>query len=345
VSALHERIAALIAAQGPISVAEFMGLANRAYYAARDPFGTAGDFVTAPEISQMFGELLGLWCAQAWTDQGRPREKRLVELGPGRGTLMADALRALDRVPGFRDDLDIVLVEASPALAALQRQRVPTARWTDRFDAGLADRPLFLLANEFFDALPIRQFVKTPGGWHERMIGSDGGALRFVLAPVANPAVQGDAPDGAVRETCPAAEAIAEEIGRVIADRGGAALAVDYGYDRPGFGETLQAVKAHTFAEVLRDPGETDLSAHVDFASLTAAVARGGAKAYGPVPQGAFLEALGIRARAARLAQANPASSDSVRVALARLTDSDQMGTLFKALAIVPHGAPAPPGL
>jgi NADH dehydrogenase [ubiquinone] 1 alpha subcomplex assembly factor 7 len=344
VTALRDRIAALVAAQGPISLAEFMGLANGAYYAARDPLGTAGDFTTAPEISQMFGELLGLWCVQAWADQGQAVSKRLVELGPGRGSLMADALRAMEAAPAFRADLDIVLVEASPVLEALQRRHVPAARWAAQFDARPADRPLFLLANEFFDALPVRQFVKTKSGWHERMVGVDGEALSFLLSPVAVPLLPADAPQGAVREICPAAEAIVEEIARAIAAKGGAALIVDYGYDRAGFGETLQAVRAHAFARVLEAPGDADLSAHVDFSALRAAAERGGAKPYGPVPQGAFLEALGIRARAARLAALNPASSESVRAALARLTDSDQMGTLFKALAIVPCGAPRPPG-
>ena len=339
---MRARIAALIAAQGPISVADFMALANGAYYAARDPLGPAGDFTTAPEISQMFGELIGLWCAQAWLDQGRPSPKRLVELGPGRGTLMRDALRALARVSGFRDGLDVVLVEASPALAALQRQNVPEARHAPAFDARLTDRPLFVLANEFFDALPIRQFVKTRSGWHERMIALDGEALRFVLSPVA--AMQGDAPDGAVRETCPMAEAVVEEIARAIAAQGGGALIVDYGYDRAGFGETLQAVRAHAFADVLSAPGETDLSAHVDFAALRNAAERGGAKAYGPVPQGAFLEALGIRQRAARLAGVNPGEAEALAAATARLTEAGQMGRLFKALAIVPRDVPTPPG-
>ena len=255
---LGQRIAALIAAQGPVSIAEFMTMAlhdpQGGYYATRDPFGAAGDFITAPEISQMFGEFLGLWCVQVWHDQGRPAHKRLVELGPGRGTLMDDALRAMRVAPEFLNDLEIVLVEASPTLRDLQRQRLKEwgdqIRWTDRFDESLGDRPLFLLANEFFDALPIRQYVKTVRGWCERMVTADAsGALAFVLSPVPAaditiPPDRAFAPDGGVYEVSPAGLALTEEIARVITHQGGGALIVDYGYDASGFGETLQAVAA-----------------------------------------------------------------------------------------------------
>jgi NADH dehydrogenase [ubiquinone] 1 alpha subcomplex assembly factor 7 len=334
-----DRIAALIAAQGPISVAAFMAEANVAYYAARDPLGR--DFVTAPEISQVFGELIGLWLVQCWHDQGRPRDKRLVELGPGRGTLMADILRAGRMAPEFLDGLEIVFVEASPALQAEQQRRVPQARWTTAFDSALAGKPLFLVANEFFDALPIRQFVKTATGWRERMVtaGADG-ALAFALSPLTMPGP--DAPDGGVIETCPAAQALSTEIAHAIAASGGAALIVDYGYDRPGFGETLQAVAGHRFAGLLDSPGDSDLSAHVDFAALAAAASE--AAVFGPTGQGAFLKSLGIAQRIERLAAANPAQRDSLQAAMDRLTDPGQMGTLFKALAILPKGAPAPAG-
>ncbi|HWA89060.1 MAG TPA: SAM-dependent methyltransferase [Rhizomicrobium sp.] len=332
---LGERLARLIDAQGPISVAAFMAEANRAYYASRDPLGR--DFITAPEISQVFGELIGLWMVQAWDAQGRPRAKRLVELGPGRGTLMADALRAARAVPGFLDRLEIVFVETSPALRAEQAKRVPGARWADRFEAG--DAPLFLIANEFFDALPIRQFVKTAEGWRERMIVVADGALGFALSPLVVPGPA--APDGTVRETCPTAQAVVAEIAHGIAHRGGAALIVDYGYDQPGFGETLQAVRGNAFADILGQPGETDLSAHVDFAALAAAASE--AAVYGTT-QGTFLRSLGIVTRIARLAAANPAQRDDLHAALDRLADPAQMGTLFKALAILPFGSPRPLG-
>jgi SAM-dependent MidA family methyltransferase len=352
---LGERIAALIEAQGPISVAQFMTLAlhdaEGGYYATRDPFGRDGDFITAPEISQMFGEMLGLWCGQVWVDQGCPQNTKLVELGPGRGTLMADALRALKRVPGFLDEVEIVLVEASPALREIQSAKLATSgariRWTTHFD--VRDTPLLLLANEFFDALPVRQYVKTARGWCERMVVLKDGALDFALAPLATPAAaipasRAGAPEGGVYETSPAGTALIEEIGRVIADHGGAALLLDYGYREIGFGETLQAVGAHRFAQILTDPGTLDLSAHVDFTALSEAAQHGGAKVIVPRPQGEFLIALGINARARRLSDANPAQAGAIAAATARLTEPAQMGTLFQAMALLPVSASMPPG-
>ena len=355
---LGQRIAALIAAQGPISIAEFMIMAlhdpHGGYYATRDPFGVAGDFITAPEISQMFGEFLGLWCVQVWHDQGRPAHKRLVELGPGRGTLMDDALRAMRVAPEFLNDLEIVLVEASPTLRDLQRQRLKEwgdqIRWTDRFDESLGDRPLFLLANEFFDALPIRQYVKTVRGWCERMVTADAsGALAFVLSPVPAaditiPPDRAFAPDGGVYEVSPAGLALTEEIARVITHQGGGALIVDYGYDASGFGETLQAVAGNSFAALLEEPGESDLSAHVDFPTLAACARSADADVYGPAGQGDFLEDLGLVDRAERLRVQNPHSADDIWKAVERLVTPEQMGTLFKALAIMPKTAPKPPG-
>jgi NADH dehydrogenase [ubiquinone] 1 alpha subcomplex assembly factor 7 len=357
-NSLAERIARLIAAQGPLSIAQFMTIAlhdpEAGAYATRDPLGVRGDFTTAPEMSQIFGELLGLWCVQAWYDQGSPKQIRLCELGPGRGTLVADALRAISRAaPEFLEAADVVLVEASPTLQKIQRHALskftrPSIRWADRFDDSLPDRPLFLLANEFFDALPIRQFVKTDRGWCERVVTVENGTLAFALAPQATlldiPAARGDATIGAVFEVSPASEAMAEEIARVIAARGGAALIVDYGHNGTGFGETLQAVRAHWFASVLDAPGDADLSAHVDFAALARATIRTGAKAYGPISQGAFLEALGLRARAESLTRANPGEAEKIAQAARRLVDPAEMGTLFKALAIVPSSAPPPPG-
>ena len=346
---LAQRIAALISAQGPISIAEYMTLAlldpAAGYYATRDPLGASGDFITAPEVRQMFGELIGLWIAQAWHDQSKPARPRLVELGPGRGTLMADGLRAMKLMPAFRDALEVVLVEASPVLKAQQEQALAgcglAVRWVGAFDEIANDRPLFLIANEFFDALPIRQYVMTERGWCERMVTLDtGGALAFALSPVPYPAAnvpanRDGAPPGGVYESSPAGEAIAEDIAHRIARDGGAALIIDYGYDTPSFGETLQAVKSHSFADVLTDPGASDLSAHVDFAALGKAAERGGASPYGPEFQGEFLFNLGLLRRAERLGLLEDAQ---------RLTSAEQMGTLFKALAILPKSAPTPAG-
>jgi NADH dehydrogenase [ubiquinone] 1 alpha subcomplex assembly factor 7 len=358
VNALGQRLAALIAAQGPISIAEFMTIAlhdpQAGYYATRDPFGVAGDFITAPEISQMFGEFLGLWCVQVWHDQGKPTRKRLVELGPGRGTLMADALRAMRVAPEFLEGLEIVLIEASPTLRDIQRDNLKIwgdkIRWTARFDDTLGDRPLYLLANEFFDALPIRQYVKGVRGWSERMVTVDAnGALDFALSPVpvADFTIPPDrefAPDGGVYEVSPSSLALVEEIARIVAHQGGGALIMDYGYDKPGFGETLQAVAEHEFAEVLADLGEGDLSAHVDFSALAAQARSAGAETYGPTGQGDFLEDLGLVHRAENLRIKNPHAAEEIWEAVTRLVTPEEMGTLFKALAIVPKNAPKPPG-
>ena len=353
-NALGRRIEALIAAQGPISLAEFMTIALHdpaaGYYATRNPLGT--DFITAPDVSQIFGELIGLWLVQTWHDQGKPKRPRLVELGPGRGTLMADALRATKLAPEFRDGLDVLLVEASPVLRGLQEETLRdcgiAVRWTANFEPD--ERPLFLVANEFFDALPIRQYVKTRRGWCERMVTLDEtGALAFELSPMPSPLVlpnRGDAPDGGVYEMSAAGEAIAEEIGHVIARDGGAALIIDYGYSAPGFGETLQAVNRHSFADLLIDPGASDLSAHVDFTALTDAAGGGGASVFGPLEQGAFLLSLGLRERAAALSKSAGSRSEvaALNAAVERLVGPDQMGRLFKALAIVQKSAPTPPG-
>ena len=352
---LKTRMADLIAAQGPISVAQFMTVAlldpKEGYYATRDPFGAGGDFTTGPEISQMFGEMVGLWLVQAWADQGCPKNPRLVELGPGRGTLMADILRTAKVAPEFLMDLEVVLIEASPVLQEMQADKLrglgADISWQPQFDDSLADRPLFLVANEFFDALPVRQYVKTERGWCERMITEKDGELAFALAPVplppaAQPAGLERAPEGGVYETSPAATALAEDIARSIAARGGAGLIIDYGYDaldnskRAGFAETLQAVSGHRFADVLAEPGEDDLSAHVDFAALGAAGKRGGAQPFGPVTQGAFLAHLGITERAEQLMQANPEQAPDLLAAVERLIGHDAMGRLFKVLALLP---------
>jgi len=366
-NALGQRIAALIAANGPMSIAEYMAIAlhdpREGYYGTRDPLGAGGDFITAPEVSQMFGELIGLWLAQTWMDQGSPARPTLVELGPGRGTLMADMLRSLKLVPALRAQIEVALVEASPVLEAVQRETLAgvdvPVRSVRNYGDVRAPGPLLLVANEFFDALPIRQYVKSGRAWHERMVTADASAtLLFGVSPVPLPPMnvppnRDGAPEGGVYEASPASEALVEEIAHDIAARGGAALIVDYGYDAPGFGETLQAMKQHGYAEVLGDPGEHDLTAHVDFHALGDAAVRGGASVCGPVEQGAFLSALGIVGRAEKLAQRETRGekmkghlSDSplIQRQLERLILPSQMGELFKAIAIVPKSAATPPG-
>ncbi|MGH6828623.1 MAG: class I SAM-dependent methyltransferase [Rhizomicrobium sp.] len=354
-SGLNGRIAKLIEVQGPISVAQYMTLAlhdpDDGYYASREPFGAKGDFVTAPEISQMFGELLALWCVQVWNDQGRPAGTRLVELGPGLGTLMADALKAWKRVPDFLDQVELVLVESSPRLEAVQRQRLKSAgvriSWRARFD--LARSPLLVLANEFFDALPIRQYVKTRRGWCERMVVATEGALALALAPVptpmaAIPVSRAGAPEGGIYEVCCPGTALSQEIAYEIASHGGGALIVDYGYGKIGFAETLQAVGSHRFACLLAEPGRHDLSAHVDFMALGEAARRGGAVVFGPELQGALLERLGISLRARQLRKSHPSETARLEAARNRLTEPDAMGKLFQAMAIMPPSALPPPG-
>ena len=349
-NALGARIARMIAAQGPISVAQFMTIAlhdrRSGYYARRDPLGT--DFITAPEMTQAFGELLGLWCAQVWEDQGKPTPARLVELGPGRGTLMADALRAARLMPDFLAAIEVVLVEASPVLTEAQKKTLHDCerplRWVQSVADIEHDRPQFTVANEFLDALPIQQFVRTEKGWSERMVALDAtGQITFALSPAAwnfaVPAERGEATAGAVYEFSAAATALVADIARGIARMGGGALFIDYGHAGIGFGETLQAVGGNRHQDILAAPGEVDLSAHVDFGAVSRAACAGGAQSYGPLAQGTFLESLGVRAREASLLGPGGTS-----LAIDRLTKPDQMGTLFKALALLPESAPPPPG-
>jgi SAM-dependent MidA family methyltransferase len=346
-SPLADRLAALIAATGPMPVQRWMAECLAHYYATRDPLGRGGDFTTAPEISQVFGELIGLWCADLWLRAGAPDRFRLVELGPGRGTLMADLLRATARVPGFHAAAQVHLVETSPALRSEQAKRVRHAEWHPSLDDVPDDAPMLLVANEFFDALPIRQLVRTDRGWRERMVGHDGerfvalagGVVLDALIPVALRA----APQGATVELAPAGESIAAAIADRLLRSGGAALIVDYGYTGPAIGDTLQAVRAHAHADPLADPGEADLTAHVDFGALARAAA--GVRAHGPVGQGALLRALGIEARVAALAaRATPAQAEQLRSGAARLTDATAMGDLFRALALVAPDWPQPAG-
>ena len=334
-------IAGRIAQDGPMRLDDYMRLCllhpRHGYYPTRDPLGAAGDFVTAPEISQMFGEMVGLALAQAWLDQGSPAPFGLAELGPGRGTLMADILRAVRQVPGFCAGAQVALVEASPHLRALQRQRLGQVAHLDH--AGqLPDMPLFLVANEFFDALPIRQFQRMAGGWAERVVGLRDGALALALAQPA-PLPRAGA-EGEIWETCPEGPPVMAEIAGRIARHGGAALIIDYG-NWDGRGDSLQALRAHAFEGVLDHPGEADLTAHVDFAPLAAAALAAGAAVSAPVPQGEWLLSLGIAQRARRLADAGDGGAPD---ALERLTGPAAMGQLFKAMAIFPRHAVPPPG-
>ena len=325
-----------------------MGESNARYYASRDPLGEAGDFITAPEISQMFGELIGLWLAQVWTDQGRPAPFTLAELGPGRGTLMADALRAAGRVPGFAQAARLVLVEASPRLRTEQGTRLGDHApvWVDSAEA-LPEGPLFLVANEFFDALPVRQFVRDATRWRERQVGLQDGRLAFGLGPaLPQPALAArldDTRDGDLVEYCPAAAPVMAGIAQRIADHGGAALVIDYG-DWRSLGDTLQAVSRHGRADPLADPGQADLTAHVDFEALALAAAPCAHTRL--TPQGVFLERLGITARAQALARGLTGPALEMHVAAhRRLTHPGEMGTLFKAMGFSPRGAPPLPGL
>ena len=339
---------------GPITVAEYMAECLlhpvHGYYTTREPFGAAGDFTTAPEISQMFGELVGLALAQAWLDQGAPSAFTLAELGPGRGTLMADILRATRGVPGFQAAAGVVLVEASPRLRAVQADRLAGAgvkvAWIDSVD-DLPEAPLFLVANEFLDALPIRQFQRGPEtgpeGWRERLVGLVDGQLAFGLSdPLPRvpdlPAFRAAAPGALVEDCAPAREVVATLAGR-LARHGGLALMIDYG-DWRSHGDTLQALRNHAFDDPLAHPGQADLTAHVDFEPLAAL-----APACAYATQGDFLLRLGIEARAQRLAlQLAGAALESHQAALRRLTHPQEMGSLFKVLALTAASAPPPPG-
>lgn len=345
---LHDILVRRIARTGPITLAEYMAEAllhpQHGYYTTRDPLGADGDFTTAPEISQMFGELLGLALAQSWMDQGRP-QCILAELGPGRGSLMVDALRATASVPGFHAAISLHLIEASPALRKMQAERLPGATFHDHLSE-LPEGPLFLIANEFFDALPVRQAIRDGGGWRERVVGAQEGALHFGLteaAPLTGLEPRTDTPEGEMVEWHPALPAFAEEIGRRIAAHGGAALIVDYGH-WGGTGDTFQAVQGHQKVDPLADPGSADLTAHVDFRAIAQAAAP--AKASAMTDQGVFLERLGITPRAQNLAQRLQGAALAQHVAAhRRLTHPEEMGTLFKVLGLVPPGAPLPPGL
>jgi SAM-dependent MidA family methyltransferase len=320
-----------------------MARAVAAYYArAASPFGRAGDFTTAPEISQAFGEVLGAWAAVVWQQMGRPDPVLLVEAGPGRGTLMADALRAIgDVAPDFRAALRLHLIETSPALRAAQARALPAAEWHADFGT-LPAGPVILLANEFLDALPIRQFERRGDAWLERHVE----AGRFLLLPPDDaPALPAAAPEGAVQEFCEPAAALAASLGARLAAQGGAALFLDYGPAESGFGDSLQAVRGQARGlDPLADPGEADLTAHVDFAALAAAARTAGAAAHGALPQGLFLTRIGLMRRASMLAQSRPRLAGEILSGAERLVAAEAMGRLFKVLALCDPALPAPPG-
>jgi NADH dehydrogenase [ubiquinone] 1 alpha subcomplex assembly factor 7 len=354
---LTDRLVRHIRAQGPMTVAAFMAMAlhdpRAGYYARRQPLGAAGDFTTAPEISQIFGELIGLWCADLWQHMGSPDPVIVAELGPGRGVLMTDFLRAVSGVAGFRQATRLHLVEASPVLRAEQARRLSDASPAWHAEIGeVPAGPMLLIANEFLDALPIRQLVYGQRHWAERLVAVDADSrLCFATGPESPalsllvPADRRDAAPGTIVELCPAAATLAAEVAERLSRHPGAALFVDYGYADGRTGSTLAAIGGHRAAGLLEAPGTADLSAHVDFAAFAAAARTGGAVVYGPVSQGDFLTALGAELRLAALRRrAAPEQRAALEAGLRRLIDPAEMGTLFKALAMTSPGLPAPAG-
>lgn len=349
-SILARRIERLIAASGPISLTEYMHACladpDHGYYSRREAIGPHGDFVTAPEISQMFGELLGLWCVETWRRLGAPSPFMLIEPGPGRGTLMRDALRAARLDPAFLRAARVNMVETSARMRALQREALGEAgaqgveiTWT-RDLANLPAMTAIVIANEFLDALPFRQYVKRGTLWHEAGvgIGEDGKLTRQLLAATASPAIlpaeADEAEDGAVFEHAPAREAVCADIATHLHDHGGAALFIDYGHARSGLGDTFQAVAGHAHADPFENPGLHDLTSHVDFERLAAAARGAGAHAAPVITQGEFLLSLGLLERAGRLGTAmDEAGREAIRADVERLAGPDAMGTLFKVFA------------
>jgi len=354
---LGTRIKALIHRDGPMSIASYMSLClgdpEHGYYMRRDPLGLAGDFVTAPEVSQMFGELIGAWCLAVWHQIGAPSPVHLVELGPGRGTLMADLLRMAAIRPTFLEAARLHLVETSPVLRERQGEALdggPLApTWHDTFDT-VPQGPAIVLANEFFDALPIHQFVRTDSAWRERVVGvNDEDRLAFglgvaILPDDVLPANCAGAPVGAVIEISPVSTAIMATIAGRITATGGAMLAIDYGHEATAPGDTFQAVRAHHYADPLEAPGTADLTAHADFAALAEAATKAGATAHPLLTQGDFLLRLGLLERAGHLGRdREPTIQDDIRAAVHRLAGPEEMGNLFKVLAVTQPGVTPEP--
>ena len=340
----------IIRAEGPISVERYFQLCVAQYYATREPFGASGDFVTAPEYSQLFGEMIGVWCVAVCQTMGNPANLQLIELGPGRGTLMADVLRA------SRLKVPVHFVESSPRLRAVQKDALARTGATASWHTTLEEVPLgpsILVANEFFDALPVQQYQWRDGGWHERMVGlGEDGELVMGLSArmsrlqiwaghkdLATGAPALPTADGDILELSPARAVIAREIAR----RQCHALIIDYGHRQSGFGDTLQAMRNHAFHPMLENPGDADLTSHVDFAQLATVIMQNGAVAHGPMTQGAFLTAMGIEVRVNALrTRANAAQAKQLSDALERLAGDDKMGRLFKVLAVSPVNSPQP---
>jgi SAM-dependent MidA family methyltransferase len=347
---LEQRLRARILQDGPLTAAEYMTACLHdpaaGYYATRPRLGAEGDFITAPMVSQMFGELVGLWAVETWSRLGAPAPVRLVEMGPGDGTLMQDVLRAARVAPAFLAAAEPWLVETSGPLRALQAERLAGAgpRWAERLEDVPEGAPVLLVANELLDCLPVRQFVRTADGWAERRIGLDpDGALAFGLSPApAGLDLPAAGPPGVVVELSAAQEALGAAVGARIARDGGAALFVDYGRDAPGPGDTLQALKRHRKVSPLETPGEADLTVHADFPAFARAARAAGAATSAIRTQAAFLRDLGIEARAAALARARPDRAEVVARQLERLVGPDQMGELFKAVVIHTPGLAVP---
>jgi len=325
----------LITNHGPISVSHFMGESNMRYYHARDPLGDDGDFITAPEISQMFGELIGLWLADMWIRTGREEPINYVELGPGRGTLARDVLRAVRR---YGLEPKVHFIESSTVLKDIQLAQVPSAQWHNDLSSVSPYGPLLIVANEFLDALPVRQLVMTEAGWRERMVDWQDGRFVFSagMQPMdsAVPEARREAKPGTIIETCPGAAATVYEIAGRLAEQGGAALLIDYGHDAPRTGSTLQAVQAHRKVDALAMPGEADLTAHVDFSALAPIGLSRGCRWLGTVAQGHWLRQLGIEMRAESLSEFAPEHRDAIHSAKDRLIGEGQMGALFKVMGL-----------
>lgn len=339
------RLRQQIEASGPISLAEYMRVANTAYYGCADPLGVEGDFITAPEVSQMFGEMVGIWLSDLWL-RHRPAACHYVELGPGRGTLAADALRTMQR---FGWVPSVHFVENSPALRTKQLQAVPSAMFHDTLESLPTDAPLVVVANEFFDALPIRQMVSTQAGWRERVV-VRGNEVDF--AAIAGACATDDfipeqfrsAAIDSIYEICPDASSIMHQLSAKLAKQGGVILVIDYGYTQPALGDTLQAVQGHRYADPFTHPGQHDLTAHVDFWELSNCAKNAGLLVAGPNDQGAWLSGLGIAQRAQILAASNPGRASDIHAAHNRLVAPDAMGALFKVLAAYAEDWPPPQG-
>lgn len=356
-NALGEQLKRHIRQSGPMDTGSFMGRVVTHYYSHNAPFGADGDFTTAPEISQMFGEMIGIWVADIWIKLGQPRRFTLIEAGPGRGTLMADLLRGTKNISGLHEAMDILLIENSPSLTERQKQTLSgyDAAWSEHIDfeaVSAKGQPVVIIGNEFFDALPVRQIMMTADkGWQERVIALDEkGGFTFGLAPVSKDVpdmLPDDAQDGDIYEISPVRNSFMENIAQLIRHCGGAGLFFDYGYDSGGpvKGDTLQAVKKHEFVPVLSHIGTADLTAHVDFSALKSAAAGQGAVCYGAAGQGAFLQNMGLDMRAQMLAEnAAPAQRDAIKAAKDRLCAPQEMGTLFRVIAVTHDETLVPAG-